>query len=53
MDRLVDDAHRKRLSDGATTLGRLYDMARFTDQYVALYEDVIHRFAASRRAVSV
>jgi glycosyltransferase involved in cell wall biosynthesis len=52
MDRLVDDAYRKRLSDGATTLGRLYDMARFTDQYVALYEDVIHRFAASRRAVS-
>jgi glycosyltransferase involved in cell wall biosynthesis len=51
MDQLVDDASRRRLSDGAATLGGLYDMMRFTDQYVAVYEDVIDRFAASRLAV--
>jgi glycosyltransferase involved in cell wall biosynthesis len=51
MSSLVDAAHRKRLAAGATILGQLYDMGRFTDQYVALYEDVIHRFEASRGTV--
>ncbi|WP_235524097.1 glycosyltransferase family 4 protein [Sphingomonas sp. Leaf33] len=49
MDRLIDDGARHALAQGATVLARTYDMDVFTDQYVRLYEDVIHRFADDRK----
>lgn len=46
MHSLVDDARRRQLSTGAGIIGRAYDMATFTDQYLSVYEDVRARFAA-------
>lgn len=48
---LVDDERRRRLGSGASVLGEGYDMGAFTDHYIALYEDVLRRFAASRPAL--
>jgi glycosyltransferase involved in cell wall biosynthesis len=51
MDSLMDDVRRRRMAADAEILGKEYDMGAFTDQYVALYEEVMHRFAAARSAV--
>ena len=42
---LANDSSRAQLAAGAATLGKQYDMVAFTDQYIALYEEVISRFA--------
>ena len=47
MQTMVDDEQRHRLRAGADILGRGYDMAAFTEQYIALYEDVMDRFTAA------
>ena len=47
---LVNDDRRRRFVAGAHLLGQRYDMGSFTDQYVAVYEAVIHKFAGPRPA---
>jgi glycosyltransferase involved in cell wall biosynthesis len=47
---LIDNNKRTKLAAGATTLGKQYDMAVFTDQYINLYEEVISSFATTAGA---
>ena len=45
MQKLVDDEHRKQLSLGAGILGKSYNMRGLTEQYIALYDGVLRKFA--------
>ena len=53
MHSLVDDNYRKQLASGAGMLGKRYDMGAFTDQYLAIYEDVMGKFEAPQTAVAL
>jgi glycosyltransferase involved in cell wall biosynthesis len=48
---MVDDDYRTRMASGARVLGERYDMGAFTDKYVAIYEDVLRKFALPQPAV--
>ena len=49
MREMVDDDRRHELARGAAALGRRYDMNTFIEQYIALYGEVMQRFASARR----
>ena len=49
---MVDDDYRMRMASGARVLGERYDMGAFTDKYVAIYENVLRKFALPQPAVN-